>query len=232
MTHLHKNIAFLRKQQKLEEAAFIRLCNLETKLALIEDGRRNPTPEELLRIAEVLRFPLNRLILEDVSRSAKKIQKFKPKMLALDIDGVLTDGGMYYTQQGDEFKKFNAKDGLAIKTLTAAGFPVAFVSSGINDHIIKERAKLLGVRYVYVGTWKKLEILEKWCAELKIDLKNVAYIGDDINDLPVIEKVGFSACPSDAVEKVRINVDVILYRKGGDACVREFVEDFIGPVTI
>ncbi len=230
MNNLHKNIVFLRKHHKLDELSFIQQCKLTTKLAFIEAGHLEPSIDELLRISEVLNIPIERLVREDLSISFKQLQKAKVSFLALDIDGVLTDGGMYYTQQGDEFKKFNAKDGLAIKTLTASGLPVGFISSGINDHIIKDRAKLLGVKHVYVGTWKKLEVLEKWCKELKIALKNVAYIGDDVNDLSVIKNVGLSACPADAVTKVKNAVNIILDSNGGKGCVREFTERFIQPI--
>jgi 3-deoxy-D-manno-octulosonate 8-phosphate phosphatase (KDO 8-P phosphatase) len=213
MIYLHKNIVFLRKQKNIDELAFIKQCRLESKLAFIESGHIDPNLEEIVRIADVLNVPIDRLICEN-----------------LDIDGVLTDGGMYYTQQGDEFKKFNAKDGLAIKTLTKSGMQLAFISSGINDHIIKERAKLLGVQHVFVGTWKKLEVLEKWCSELKIELKNVAYIGDDVNDLPVIKKVGLSACPANAVSLVQKSVHIVLSTNGGEGCVREFADRFIGTI--
>jgi len=155
------------------------------------------------------------------------LENFKFQFLALDIDGVLTDGGMYYTEGGDEFKKFNAKDGLAIKALTDMGKYVGFISSGINGKIIEKRAELLGVQKVYIGTWKKAEVLEQWCKELNIDLENVAYIGDDVNDIPAIQKAGLSACPADAVPLVKEAVNIVLSEKGGEGCVREFVEKYI-----
>lgn len=230
MIYLHKNIVFLRKQKNMDEVTFIKQCRLESKLAFIEAGHIEPTLGELVRIAEVLNISIDRLICENLADTQKHLLKFKLKLLAMDIDGVLTDGGMYYSQQGDEFKKFNAKDGLAIKTLTKSGMQLAFISSGINDHIIKERAKLLGVQHVFVGTWKKLEVLEKWCSELKIELKNVAYIGDDVNDLPVIKKVGLSACPANAVSLVQKNVHIVLNSNGGEGCVREFADKYIGTI--
>src|ERR1035438_6889908 len=98
------------------------------------------------------------------------------KFLVLDVDGVLTDGGMYYTESGDEFKKFNAKDGLAIRRLTKNGIPVGIISHGHLSMLITKRAELLGIKYVCVGMeMKKLDILTKWCEELKIDLHDVAY---------------------------------------------------------
>src|ERR1035438_3800547 len=121
------------------------------------------------------------------------------KFLVLDVDGVLTDGGMYYTESGDEFKKFNAKDGLAIRRLTKSGIPVGIISHGQLSKLINKRADLLGIEYVCVGMeMKKLDILKDWCNKLNIDLNDVAYIGDDINDLEIMHAVGVSACPDDA----------------------------------
>lgn len=155
------------------------------------------------------------------------MKSFDFKFLVTDIDGVLTDGGMYYTESGDEFKKFNAKDGMAIKILLSEGYHVGFLSSGTNSNIIKNRAKTIGVEYVMIGTWKKLEQLKKWCDELNISIDNVAYIGDDINDLVVIKAVGLSACPADAVDEIKKEADIILTKKGGDACLREFVDNYL-----
>jgi len=203
MSYFPGNISYLRKLQNLSDDDFVCACKLITPLEHIELGTIEPTVDELICLSEFFNYPIDRLLKEDIAETHSKLTDFKFGLLALDVDGVLTDGGMFYTQGGDEFKKFNAKDGLAIKTLTAAGKNVAFISSGFNDNIIKERAKLLGVQYVYVGTWNKPEVLEKWCAELKITFENVAYIGDDVNDLAIMEKVGLSACPSDAVLKIR-----------------------------
>ncbi len=149
------------------------------------------------------------------------------KFLVLDVDGVLTDGGMYYTESGDQFKKFNTKDGMAIKVVRQKGMEVAFLSSGSTDHIIQNRAKTLGVERVYVGPKLKIDVLNDWCRELGITTENVAYVGDDINDLDVLEAVGFSGCPADAVEAVKLKANVVLLRKGGDACVREFVDEHL-----
>lgn len=149
------------------------------------------------------------------------------KFLVLDVDGVMTDGGMYYTENGDQFKKFNTKDGMAIQVARNKGYHVAFLSSGSTEHIIQNRAKTLGVERVYVGSRPKLQVLIEWCRELELSMENVAYIGDDINDLEVMDAVGFSGCPDDAVEAVKLKANVILTRKGGDACVREFVDEHL-----
>lgn len=151
----------------------------------------------------------------------------KIKFLVLDVDGVMTDGGMYYTEAGDQFKKFNTKDGMAIKVLLNKGYKVAFLSSGSQETIVKNRAKTLGLDRVYVGSRPKLQVLIEWCREMDLSMENVAYVGDDINDLDVMDAVGFSGCPADAVEVIKLKANVILKRKGGDACVREFVDEHL-----
>ena len=149
------------------------------------------------------------------------------KFLVLDVDGVLTDGGLYYSESGDEFKKFNAKDGMGIKLAMKNGIDVAFLSAGSTKNIIQNRAKTLGIDRVFVGSRPKLQVLIKWCRELELSMENVAYVGDDINDLEVMDAVGFSGCPADAVEAVKLKANVVLNRKGGDACVREFVDQHL-----
>lgn len=155
----------------------------------------------------------------------KKIEKLK--LLVLDVDGVMTDGGMYYTESGDQFKKYNTKDGMAIQHLVKENFQLAIISSGFKGEMVKARAELLGIQFCYVGRDTKMEILKQHCAGLGISLENVAIIGDDINDLEIIKNVGFSACPSDAVNAVKGHVDVVLTKKGGDGCVREFIDSYI-----
>jgi YrbI family 3-deoxy-D-manno-octulosonate 8-phosphate phosphatase len=152
------------------------------------------------------------------------------KLLVLDVDGVMTDGGMYYTESGDEFKRFNTKDGMAIRHLTKSGFQVAFLSSGKNQNIIRNRAELLGVQHVYVGFEEKIGILEAWRTKLGIEWSDIAYIGDDVNDAVVMGKVGLAACPSDAVDHIKSIATVHLKNKGGDACVREFIEQYIREI--
>ena len=150
------------------------------------------------------------------------------KMLALDIDGVMTDGGMYYTESGEEVKRFDTKDRRGIIHLLREGVQVAVLSSGFKNTIIAERCKTLGIEKFYVGTEPKLEILKQFCTELGIKLDEVAYIGDDINDRDIIHNVGFSACPADAVGSIKPIVDVVLEKNGGYGCIREFIDEHLG----
>ncbi len=190
-----------------------------------------PDVNTALLLSDFFKLPVEMLLTEDIEKKEAIHSAFEFKFLVLDIDGVMTDGGIIYTETGDEIKKFNAKDGLAIIRLTKAGTKVGFLSSGFTKNIIEKRAQVLGVQYVYVGTWKKLEVLEKWCEELNIGLENVAYIGDDSNDLSIIEEVGLSACPADATALIKKTVNVVLSAKGGKGCVREFVDKYLSEHT-
>ncbi|MBX9605487.1 MAG: HAD hydrolase family protein [Gammaproteobacteria bacterium] len=148
------------------------------------------------------------------------------RLLALDVDGTLTDGGIYVLDSGEQCRKFNAKDGLGVKRAVARGLEIGLISHSLVDGAIVHRAKMMEVQHVYVGQAPKLEVLGGWCATLGLELAQVAYIGDDINDLPVLEAVGVAACPADAMERVKAICDVVLERRGGDGCVREFLERF------
>lgn len=149
------------------------------------------------------------------------------KLLALDVDGTLTDGGIYVLESGEQFRKFNAKDGLGVKRAVAQGLNVGIISHSLADGMIIKRAEMMGVTRCYVGQAPKLEVLNGWCRELAIGLEQVAYIGDDVNDLPVIQAVGLSACPADASAPVLAACDVVLTKCGGEGCVREFLDRFL-----
>lgn len=149
------------------------------------------------------------------------------KLLVLDVDGTMTDGGMTYSSRGQELKRFNTKDGRGIIELQKQGVEVAIISSGVESRSIELRARTLGISKVYVGLENKDKILQKWVSELRLEPSQVAYIGDDINDLPVRGLVGLFATPSDGVKSIKDVADIILTRKAGDGCVREFIDDFL-----
>ena len=158
---------------------------------------------------------------------ADKDQIKKIKLLILDVDGVMTDAGMFFTENGDQFKKYNAKDGMAIMALSKIGVDVGIISSGFKLEMVKARAELLKIKHLYVGRDPKIDILNQWCDKLQISLDEVAIIGDDINDLSIMNEVGFSACPADAVLRVKQTVDLVLQTKGGRGCVREFIDFYL-----
>mgnify|MGYP001035201643 CR=1 FL=1 len=149
------------------------------------------------------------------------------KLLILDIDGVMTDAGMFFTENGDQLKKYNAKDGMAVRALADSEITVGIISSGFKLNMVKDRAELLKIERVYVGRDPKIQVLKTWCDDLDITFEEVGIIGDDINDLEVMKSVGFSACPSDAVQVVKQNVDLVLQYKGGKGCVREFIDYYL-----
>ena len=155
---------------------------------------------DLEAICEEYEVDLFSLLFKPLYKTAalqKKLDKIK--FLVLDVDGVMTDGGMYMSENGDQLKKYNTKDGMGIIHLTKSGFQVGIISSGFTNSMVQKRAELLGIQKCYVGRESKIEILTSWCAEQGIKLDEVAFIGDDINDLPILNKVGIAACPSDAV---------------------------------
>ncbi len=149
------------------------------------------------------------------------------RLLVLDVDGVMTDGGMYFSEEGDQIKKFNTKDGMAILHLTEKDFQVAIISSGFRGEAVQRRAEMLKIQYCSVNREPKLQRLQKICDELQIGFEQVAIVGDDVNDLELMKKVGFRACPADAVHSVKRQVDVILNKKGGEGCVREFIDNYL-----
>jgi 3-deoxy-D-manno-octulosonate 8-phosphate phosphatase (KDO 8-P phosphatase) len=149
------------------------------------------------------------------------------KLLALDIDGVLTDGSIGFTSGGDEVKTFNAKDGLGLRLVQRAGIAVALITGRVSA-IHQRRADELGITYLYQDIARKLPVLEQLCADLGIGLDAVAYMGDDLPDLPVLEALnaagGLSACPSDAVYPVRQACRFISTAPGGRGAVRDLCD--------
>ncbi len=149
------------------------------------------------------------------------------KFLVLDVDGTLTDGGIYITEKGEQFKKFNSRDGLGIKEAMKKGVEVAIISHSMSSAMIDTRANMLGIKYLYIGQRSKKEVLQEWMEELQLERKHIAYIGDDINDLDVMSMVDFTACPSDSIREIKDYVDVVLENSGGHGAVREFIDRFI-----
>lgn len=147
----------------------------------------------------------------------------KVRMLAMDVDGVLTDAGMYYSESGDELKKFNTHDGMGIKMLQAAGIITAFITKE-HTAIVERRGKKLAVPEVHQGVDDKLTDLTRLVRKHGLTLAQVAYIGDDVNDLEVLKAVGFSAAPADAMPIVIQAVHYVCARKGGEGAVRELAD--------
>lgn len=159
--------------------------------------------------------------------SCFKEKKNKPvKVFLTDVDGVLTDGGMYYSSSGDEQKKFNTRDGMAFQLLREAGIKTGFLTSE-HTSIVEARARKLQIDYLYQGVSKKEKLAAaiEICRQEGIGLEEVAYIGDDVNCYDLLTTVGYAACPSDAISRLKDHPSVIALTKGGGkGAVREFVE--------
>ena len=145
------------------------------------------------------------------------------KFLVLDVDGTLTDGKIYVDDKDNSFKAFNVKDGFALVNWLKLGGEVAILT-GKKSNIVERRAKELGIKYIIQGSKNKKQDLKNLLKELNITFENVAYIGDDLNDLGVMKSVGFSACPKDSVQEVLEITNFISSKNGGDGAVREFLE--------
>lgn len=168
---------------------------------------------------------LSNLLFYNLTFDKNKIKNLK--LLILDIDGVMTDGGMYFSESGDQMKKYNTKDGMGILEIRKRGINLGIISSGFKSGMVKSRAELLKIEHLYVGREPKLKILNIWCKNLGIQLSEVGIIGDDINDLEVMRNVGLSVCPANAVLAVKSQADLVLQTKGGEGCIREFIDHYL-----
>jgi 3-deoxy-D-glycero-D-galacto-nononate 9-phosphatase len=149
-----------------------------------------------------------------------------PKLVLTDIDGVWTDGGMYYDNTGNEMKKFNTSDSAGVTFLKKLNIPVGIIT-GENNEIVVRRAQKLQIDILFMGVTDKLTVAKSLCEKLKITLEEVAYIGDDIGDISLLKAVGISAAPSNAPDYIRKLVLYKLNKRGGDGAFREFIEKIL-----
>ncbi|MBI4495228.1 MAG: HAD hydrolase family protein [Chloroflexi bacterium] len=145
------------------------------------------------------------------------------RLLALDVDGVLTDGGMYYGPAGEVLKKFNTRDGMGLQLVREAGLCVALVT-GEDSPIVRSRAAKLRLEDVFCGIQDKLACLDALLERLGLAREQVAYVGDDVNDLPVLQVVGLAVAVADAARAVRAVCHYVTARPGGAGAVREVCE--------
>jgi 3-deoxy-D-manno-octulosonate 8-phosphate phosphatase (KDO 8-P phosphatase) len=147
----------------------------------------------------------------------------KIRMLATDVDGVLTDSGMYYSENGDELKKFNTRDGMGLVLLRNAGFKIAIVTSE-DTKIVERRAAKLKITDLFQGARDKVEALEILMKRHSLQWEEIAYVGDDVNDLEVMKRVGFAATPSDGTDQNKKVAHYVTKKGGGQGCVREICD--------
>jgi len=148
------------------------------------------------------------------------------ELIVLDVDGTMTNSQITYSENGDEIKSFNVKDGLAIASWRKLGKQVAIIT-GRSSQIVQRRAKELKIEHFYQGVENKKEVLEELLQKLDISMENVAAIGDDLNDLSMLKSAAIAFVPQDASSYVDKIADVILTKKGGDGAVREMIEYLI-----
>ncbi len=152
-----------------------------------------------------------------------KVKSPHIRLVATDIDGVWTDAKMYYTDNGEFMKAFSTYDGMAVQLLHEAGVKVAILT-GESSPAVSKRAEKLKIQHVYLGEKDKLPRIKYLCARFEIELDQVAYIGDDINDLGVLKSVGISGMPSSSPILQQFTPHIITERAGGDGAFREFVD--------
>ncbi len=146
------------------------------------------------------------------------------KMLITDCDGVLTDAGVYYGEAGEVLKKFNIRDGMGVERLrNLAGIETGIITGELSPSVAK-RAEKLKITQLYLGIKDKPSVLRHILSSLELQASQIAYIGDDANDLEIMAMVGFTASPADGLYFVRDKVDYICQAKGGEGCFREFAE--------
>lgn len=157
------------------------------------------------------------------------------KLFLTDVDGCLTDGGMYYTAEGDAMKRFCVYDGMGMACLQQAGIPCGILTSE-NSPIVKARAEKLKLKYLYLGVGSKvnpdcltkLQAARKICDELGIGLENVAFVGDDINDVELLRAVGYPCCPLNARPEVLAVPGIhVLKTPGGHGAIREITDEIL-----
>lgn len=145
------------------------------------------------------------------------------KLVAFDVDGVLTDGSLTFDENGHEYKTFNAKDGQGIVNLNNAGIITAIITARENG-TVAHRAKNLNIKELHQGCKNKIAVLEKIMQKYNLKFEEVAYMGDDLPDICILEKVGLKGCPLDAVDEVKKIVNFISAKNGGRGAVREFCD--------
>ena len=151
----------------------------------------------------------------------EKIKKIK--LIATDVDGVLTDGGMYYSSKGDVLKKFHARDGMAVSILKKNTIPTVIITKERNQ-IVKQWSSKMNIDRLFDGIKNKEKIVPKLCKLYSLSENNIAYIGDDVNDLEILKRVGFSITPKDGNLEVKKIVDCICKSSGGEGVLREICD--------
>ena len=148
------------------------------------------------------------------------------KLLLLDVDGVLTDGKITYTDNGEEIKSFNSKDGLGLRLLMDSGIKIGIIT-GRKSEALTHRCKNLGIDLLFDGITDKVKALNVILDKTKTNAKETAFAGDDLPDLPVMKLVGLSICPADAPPYIQEHADIVTRQKGGQGAIREVCDEIL-----
>lgn len=159
--------------------------------------------------------------------SLKKMKKNKIKLLVMDVDGTLTNGEITFNDLGVESKNFNVKDGYGIGVIAPKNGIICAIITGRKSNIVKVRCEEIGIKYLYQQVDDKCKCLKELAHSLNVSLNEIAYIGDDLNDLNAMSLCGLKGCPNDAVQEVKNNVNYISNLNGGQGAVRDFIEFII-----
>lgn len=152
-----------------------------------------------------------------------KSKALKIKLVVFDVDGVMTDGGIIYGENGIEYKIFNAKDGQGISMITKAGIKTAIITAR-ESNAVRHRFENLGMTKLYMGQKNKLVPMKEMLEEYNLDFSQAAYMGDDLPDISVLKEVGLACCPCDAVSEVKSVCHFISAKRGGRGAVRELTD--------
>jgi N-acylneuraminate cytidylyltransferase len=215
--YLVENGAFYITSKKLLQETGCRVSGNIAYYKMLEETYYEIDEPADWEIIEKLLF-FRKKMNQDLEKKLKNI-----KLLVTDVDGVMTDCGMYYLENGDELKKFNTRDGMGIQLLREKGIKTAIITKE-NTKIVENRAKKLKVNEVYQGVVDKLSVFEELRKKYNLNYSEIVYVGDDINDIPVLEKAGISFCPNDAIDEVKDICDYVLSKKGGEGAIREIVK--------
>ena len=150
----------------------------------------------------------------------------KIKVVITDVDGVLTDGGMFYSHEGDIMKKFHTRDGMGVTLLRKNNIPTIIITKEKNK-IISKWAKKMGIETVYDGILRKEKALSEITKKMNVSESELCYIGDDVNDIEILKKVGLSVCPYDAIELAKKISNIITKSKGGEGVLREVADTIL-----
>jgi YrbI family 3-deoxy-D-manno-octulosonate 8-phosphate phosphatase len=161
-------------------------------------------------------------IKESIAKKAGKI-----KILLTDCDGVLTDGGVYYSETGEAMKRFSMRDGMGVERLLKLVNVETGIITGENSEIVRRRVEKLKIKEYHPGITDKLFVLNEIIRNRNLQAEQIAYIGDDVNDLEIIHHVGLSACPADAFSMIKEAAHLVMVNNGGHGAFREFAEFII-----